>query len=177
MIRVLSVLVFASTALFAQTAASTPKIPRPAGNFAIQTAPEKYTWLSEFQGKTCLLAIIETTCPHCQFTTGILNKIQSEYAAKGVTVIASAIEPMSSLHIPNFRMQFQPKFTVGYNEEPYVAKFLGLPENAPFFVPQIVIIDKAGVIRAHLTGDSPEMVQDSQEKNMRALLDKVLAAK
>ncbi len=177
MIRVLSALLLAGTVLFAQTGAPTPKIPRPASNFAIQTAPEKYTWLSEFQGKTCLLAFIETTCPHCQFTTGILNKIQTEYAAKGVTVIASAIEPMSSLHIPAFQKQFQPKFPVGYNELGYVAKFLGLPENDPFFVPQIVIIDKSGVIRAHLTGDSPEMIQDSQEKNLKALLDKVLAGK
>ncbi len=173
-----ALLLAATLTLQAQSPApAAPKIPRPATDIGIQTAPETYTWLSQLRGQTVVMAVIETTCPHCQYTTGILNKIQTEYAAKGVKVIASAIEPMSSLHIPAFQKQFQPTFTVGYSEQGYIMKFLGLPENDPMFVPQIVFIDKTGVIRAHFTGDSPEMIKDSQEKNLRAMLDKVLAGK
>ena len=76
----------------------------------IQTAPEKYVWLSQQSGKTCVLAFILTTCPHCQFTVGLLNKIQKDYADKGVVIIASAIEPMSSLHIPDFMKLLKPQF-------------------------------------------------------------------
>ena len=68
-----------------------------------------------------------TTCPHCQYTTGILNKLQKEYAARGVQVLATAIEAMSSLHVADFKKQFQTQYPVGYNDQKYVAKFLGLP--------------------------------------------------
>jgi thiol-disulfide isomerase/thioredoxin len=182
MTRALPVLLLAASpfAAFAQAPVPNPpapQVPRPAANIGIQTAPEKYTWISEFQGKTCIVAFIMTTCPHCQYTTGILSKIQTDYAAKGVRVIASAIEPMSSLHIPGFVKQFQPTFPVGYNEQGYINKFLGLPENDPMFVPQVVFIDKSGIIRAQFTGDSPEMVKDVQEKKLRETLDRVLAGK
>jgi hypothetical protein len=55
-----------------------------------------------------------------------------------------------------------------------VAKFLGLPENDPLFVPQLVFVDKAGTIRAQFTGDDPRMEKAVQEKNLRETLDKVL---
>ena len=45
-----------------------PQLPRKAMPFGIQTGPDKYIWLSDYEGKTCVLAFILTTCPHCQFT-------------------------------------------------------------------------------------------------------------
>ena len=95
--------------------ASAPQVPRKAGNIGIQIAPEKYLWLSQYSGKTCILAFILTSCSHCQFTTGILNNIQKDYAGKDVQVLASAIEPMSAVNIPAFVKAFNPAFPVGYN--------------------------------------------------------------
>jgi len=154
-----------------------PPVPRKAPELAIQTGPEKFMWLSQAEGKTVVVAVIMTTCPHCQYTTGILSKIQKDYAAKGVQVMATAIEPMSSLNIDGFKKQFQPTFPVGYNDQKYVMKFLGLPENDPMFVPQLLFVDKGGTIRAHLTGESPEMEKTVQDKKLRELLDKVLSGK
>ena len=156
--------------------AQEPKVPRPATDIGIQTGPEKYIWLSEYKGKTCIVAFILTTCPHCQFTTGILNRIQKDYAARGVQVLASAIEPMSSLHIPDFQKKFSPAFPVGYNEQNYVAKFLALPENAPLFVPQIVMVDTKGIIRVQYDPDSPRLANDVQEKTLREDLDATIKA-
>ena len=152
-------------------------MPRKAPDLAIQTGQDKFIWLSQYSGKTVIVAVIMTTCPHCQYTTGVLNKIQKDYAAKGVQVMATAIETMSSLNIDGFKKQFQPAFPVGYNDQKYVMKFLGMPENDPMFVPQLVFVDKGGTIRAQLTGDSPEMEKDAQEKRLRELLDKVLSGK
>src|ERR1044071_4457959 len=90
-----------------------PKVPRPAPDIGNRVGPEKYIWLSQYSGKTCILAFILTTCPHCQFTTGILNRIQKDYAGRGVQVIESAIEPMSSLHIPDFEKKMGTEFPVG----------------------------------------------------------------
>src|SRR4051812_40545990 len=170
--RVIACLLFGAGLLCSQA-----PTPRKAPELAIQTGPDKYMWLSQSEGKTVVVAVIMTTCPHCQYTTGVLSKIQKEYAAKGVQIMATAIEPMSSLNIEGFKKQFQPAFPVGYNDQKYVMKFLGLPENDPMFVPQLVFIDKSGTIRAQLTGDSPEMEKAVQEKKLRELLDKVLSGK
>lgn len=154
--------------------AQTPSVPRKASDIGIQIGTEKYLWLSEYTGKTCIVAAIMTTCSHCQFTVGVLNKIQKDYGDKGVQVIATAIEPMSSLHIAAFEKQFAPQFPVGYSEQGYVQKFLGHPENDPMLVPQVVFVDKNGIIRAQLSGEDASMNKDIQEKTLRDTLEKTL---
>jgi peroxiredoxin len=155
---------------------TTPQLPRKVMPFGIQTGPGKYTWLSEYEGKTCVVAFILTTCPHCQFTTGILNKLQGEFANRGVQFIESAAEPMAGLHVAEFKAKFHPAFPVGYNDEGYIAKFLGFPENAPMLFPTIAIIDRQGMIRVQFTGDDPSMNKDIQEKSLREAIEKALGA-
>lgn len=168
--RTLSLLILLATALAAQI----PVVPRKASNIGIQTGTDQYVWLSENMGKTCVVAFVLTTCSHCQFTVGLLNKLQKEYADKGVKVIASAIEPMSSLHTEDFRKQFQLQFAVGYNDQAYVQKFLGRPDNDPMFMPQLAFVDRKGVIRVQYAGDDPALGQDIQEKSLREALEKTL---
>jgi hypothetical protein len=156
--------------------AQQPHVPRKASDIGIQTGTDKYVWLSEQSGRTCVLAFILTTCPHCQFTVGLLNKIQKDYADKGVVVLATAVEPMSSLHIPDFVKEFKPQFTVGYNEESYIQKFLGRPESEPMFFPQLAFVDKNGMIQAEFAGDDPALAKDIQEKSLRDTLEKTLKA-
>ena len=149
-------------------------LPRKAGDFAIQTGPEKYTWLSQYQGKTLLVAFILTYCQHCQKTTGILNAIQKDYAAKGVQVLGSAIEDMASLHLGDFDKQFHPAFPVGYDDRRYLMKFLDLPVDDNLMMPTLVFIDKNGMIRTIVQGDDPVFTGD-QDKNLRQILDKTIA--
>ena len=153
-----------------------PQVPRKASAYAIQTAPEKYIWTNEYEGKTVVLAFILTDCSHCQFTTGLLNAIQKDYADRGVQVLESAINPMSALHISDFVSKFKTTFPVGYNEQMYAAKFLGYPENDPMLMPQIVFIDRTGTIRAQFAGDDPRLPKDVQDKTLRDVLDQTLKA-
>jgi hypothetical protein len=52
----------------------------------------------------------------CQFTTGVLNRIrlsartQADCEKQGVVVLASAIEIMPALHIPDFIAKYHPDF-------------------------------------------------------------------
>jgi thiol-disulfide isomerase/thioredoxin len=149
-------------------------VPRKAMEFAVQTAPEKYIWLSEYAGKTVVFGFILTTCPHCQFTTGILNKLQKEYEPKGVVFIESAIEPMSSLHIPDFKKQLNVTFPVGYNEQSYAAKFLGGGPDDPMLMPQLVVIDGKGMIQAQFSGDDPGFARPQQEATIREAIEKAM---
>jgi peroxiredoxin len=149
-------------------------MPRKAPDFAIQTAPEKYIWLSEYSGKTVVLAFILTTCPHCQFTTGILTKLEKEYASKGVVFLESAIEPMSSLHISDFKKQLNVTFPVGYDDQKYAATFLGVGPDDPLLMPQMVVIDAKGMISTQFSGDEPGFERPQQEATIRAAIDKAM---
>ena len=151
-----------------------PVLPRKAENIGIQVGPEKYLWLTDYTGKTLIVACILTTCPHCQFTTGVLNHIAKDYAGKDVQILATAVEPMSSLNIPDFKKQFMPAFPIGYNDQNYVAKLLGLPPNQPMFFPQVVFIDRNGIVRAQFTGGDAPMEKDIQEKSLRETLEKTI---
>ena len=144
-----------------------------ATDFAIQTAPEKYIWLSDQAGKTVVIAFILTTCPHCQYTTGILNKIHKDYAGRNVVVFESAIEPMSSLHIADFVKKLGVNFPVGYNEQNYVLKFLGKEENTPMLMPQVVIVDPKGMVRAQYGADDLTFSESIQETTLRDKLDEI----
>jgi peroxiredoxin len=150
------------------------EVPRKAPDFAVQTAPDKYIWLNQYAGKTVIVAFILTTCPHCQFTTGLLNKIQKDYADKGVAVIESAIDPMSSLRIPEFVKSLGITFPVGYNEQSYAAKFLGAGDNDPMMMPQLVFVDRKGMIQVQLPGDDVSMARGIQEATLRSSLEKVM---
>jgi cytochrome oxidase Cu insertion factor (SCO1/SenC/PrrC family) len=68
LLAALAALIGLSAVHAADPAGITSQLPRKAAPFGVQTAPDKYTWLSEYEGKTCVIAFILTTCPHCQFT-------------------------------------------------------------------------------------------------------------
>jgi hypothetical protein len=168
------VLFFLAVTALTVAAQSVPKVPRKAEDVGIQTGPGQFVYLSQYSGKTRIVAIFMTTCTHCQFTTGILNKLQKDYAGKDVQVLASAIEPMSSLNIPEFIKQFQPGFPVGYNDQGYISKFLGRSPDEPMFVPQLVFVDRNGIVRVQFSGDEHGLDKDIQEKTLREALEKTL---
>ena len=153
-----------------------PQLPRKAMPFGIQTAPGKYVWLNDYEGQTCVVAFILTTCPHCQFTTGVLNKLEAEFGNRGVQFIESAAEAMAGLHIADFKSKFHPAFPVGYNDQRYIAKFLGLPEDSPMMFPAIAMIDKHGMIRVQISGDDKSMEKTIQEKSLQEAIEKTMEA-
>jgi hypothetical protein len=169
-----ALLFLAISGLFAL--AQEPQVPRKATDLAIQTAPNQYIWLSQYTGKTCVVAFILTGCVHCQFTTGVLNHIQKDYATRNVQILATAIDPMSSLHIPDFQKTFSPAFPLGYNDQTYVAKFLGRGPNDPMMMPQLAFVDRTGIIQAQFAGDDPALSKDIQEKSLREALEKTIKA-
>jgi thiol-disulfide isomerase/thioredoxin len=175
--RRLAVFLCFSAVLMAADAPFTPQAPRKAEAFGVQTGPDKYVFLNQYAGKTIILTFLLTDCDHCQFTTGVLNRIQQDYADRGVVVLASAIEIMSSLHIPEFVAKYHPNFLLGYDPQDYATTFLGYPDNYPMSLPQILFIDASGTIQVQFAGDDKRIYKDVEEKTLRDTLDRLLARK
>jgi peroxiredoxin len=159
---------------FSVTLAGAATIPRQSPEFAMNTVDGKQILLSQYRGKAVVFAFILTTCPHCQQTIGILSKLQPEYAARGVQVLACAIEDAARQNVPGFIAKFHPPFPVGYSPRDSVYEYLQHPSMLILHMPALVFIDRHGSIRAQYEGDAPFFAGDAQEKDVREEIEKLL---
>jgi peroxiredoxin len=159
-------------AAFAAMAAAA-NVPRKSPEFAINMVDGSQILISQQHGKVVVLAFILTTCPHCQHTIGILRDVQQQYGPRGLQVLASATEDMAKMLVPDFVKKFQPPFPVGYNYRDGVVEYLEHPPMLNMWLPNLVFIDRQGVIRAQYAGNDP-FFGDDQDKNIRAEVEKLL---
>jgi thiol-disulfide isomerase/thioredoxin len=129
--------------------------------------------LSQYRGKVVALAFIHTTCPHCQHLTEVLNPIAHDYAARGVQVLACAFNEGAEQLLPGFLSQFHPAFPVGWSTHDAVYAYLQYSEMNPMgFVPHMVFLDRRGIIRADIPGESTFF--NEPDTNIRKQLDDLL---
>ncbi len=158
-------------------------IPRPAPEFKIQEPSGKETLLSAQKGKVTVMQFLFTWCGHCQATAQWLSKMQAELGPKGLQTFGVAFndEMLTKDVAANKKLvtafsQYA-TFPVGMvtTKDP-VLKFLGLSVLEAYGVPQLVVIDKKGVIRAQ-TSARPGAGSIVEEKVMRETVAKLLEEK
>ncbi len=161
-LAVLSVFAFISPAVKAAN------VPRKAPEFAIHLTGGKQLMLRQYHGKVVALVFILTTCPHCQKAVRCLAEDQKEFGSRGLQVVASAIEEMAQINLPDFVRQYAPPFPVGYNHQRLVLDFMQhVPMGPGPIMPMLAFIDRQGVICAQYEGNDPFLAQDQMEKNLR----------
>jgi peroxiredoxin len=122
-------------------------IPRPAPEFSIKLPNGGQTLLSKFRGKVVALEFLYTTCPHCQHASQLMSQLQTEYGPKGFQALGVAFNDMSQMLVTDFVRDFKVNYPVGFSTREPVHAFLQNDPNNSLHVPQIVIIDRKGVIR------------------------------
>ena len=150
------------------------ELPRPSPDFAINLGQGKQLRISQYKGKTVVVAFILTYCSHCQKAIGVLSKMQREYSQRGLQVIASATEDMAAAALPGFLRQFDPPFPVGVNTTAEFIAYMQHPIMLQLYMPGLVFIDKSGTIVAQYEGRDPFLEEASVEKNIRAKLEQML---
>jgi peroxiredoxin len=150
-------------------------LPRQSPEFTIQTTNGKPLQLSQYKGRAVVLAFILTNCPHCQKAVGFLAKDAVEFAPRGLQVLASAVDIGAAQKVPGFVRDFNPPFPVGFNADPNVVlDYMQHPRAVIPHMPMLVFIDKDGIIRAQLEGDSPLLEEKVMEENLRQQIDELL---
>jgi peroxiredoxin len=149
-------------------------VPRKAPEFVFTMTGGPQQLLSQYRGKTIVLAFMYTTCPHCQKTAGVMSKIQTEYADKGVQMLGAVFDEGAAFRVQQFNKSLGLNFPVGVSNSGSVLEFVQHPASEPYFVPILVFIDKNGMIRSQYIGD--ENFLNNQEVNIRAEIDKLLKA-
>ena len=101
--------------------------------------------------------------------------MQAEYGAHGFQVLASAIDDMGKMLVPDFITRFKPPFPVGFTPLAEAQAFLQHPAMFRMLMPQLVFLDRQGMIRAQFAGDDPFFAAD-QEKHIREQIESLLKA-
>jgi cytochrome oxidase Cu insertion factor (SCO1/SenC/PrrC family) len=165
--RLVAAALFASSLLLVGA-----EIPRPAPELAISMPNGQQSLLSKYKGKVILVEFLLTTCPHCQDSAKLISKINTELGPKGFQPLGVAINPEGD--VPEFIRQNGANFPVGKGTRDAALSFLQQSLMTQFYVPQMVFIDKKGVIRAQYGGTDP-FVASNSEANIRGMVQKLLA--
>ncbi len=162
----------ACAAALLSAAGRASNIPRQAPELKIELPDGKALPLSQFRGKVVALEFLLTSCPHCQTASVLMNRLNQEYGPKGFQALGVAIRPGPPT-VADYVKQFGLEYPVGLTTSARAQEFLQHPAMVPMMMPQLVFIDRAGVIRAQFAGNDPFFGPD-EEKNMRQWIESLL---
>lgn len=148
------------------------EVPRKAPELAVQLVDGKQLLLSQFRGKVVLVAFVHTTCSHCQQDSQLFERLYKEYGPRGFQPIDVAFNDNAALLVPDFVKQLNLSFPVGFAVRDTVVDYLQLSYVKPYYVPQMVIIDRKGFIREQHGGEDDYF--KNLEPNLRASIEALL---
>ncbi len=158
-------------ALFAMSAAAA-NIPRPAPELEFRVVGGQKAKLSQWRGKVIMLEFLLTTCPHCQQASQTMNRLQTEYARRGVQALGVAVNDATGDLTADYVKALGLAYPVGWGKRDEVASFLQHPPMVSMMMPQVVFIDRKGMIRAQYPGTDPFF--KNEEQGMRKMIDSLL---
>jgi thiol-disulfide isomerase/thioredoxin len=136
------VLGFASLAI-----AGTPVVPRQAPEFVVTMPGGRQALLSQFKGKVVALEFLFTTCPHCQHEASLIAPLNTELGPKGFQPVGVAINTMDIPTVMSFVQQTGANFPIGVSERNAALDFMGISIMERWVVPQLVLVDRKGMVR------------------------------
>jgi cytochrome oxidase Cu insertion factor (SCO1/SenC/PrrC family) len=156
--------------------ASSVGVPRKSPEFTITQASGQETQLASFKGKVVVLEFMFVRSPHCLQLVEMLNKLNGELGSRGFQPLAVAFGPNANepvlAHLVDY---FKVTYPVGYSSSDKVDAYLGRDGKEILKVPQMVVIDRKGVIRA-TSGTTGDPVLEN-ESSLRAFVDTLLKEK
>ena len=163
---------FAWLLLAVVAAAASATVPRHAPEFRIVEPSGRSATLSGYRGNVVLLAFVLTTCPHCQALSTDLEKLQGELGGRGFRATEVAFD--ENADVDGYRKRLGITFPVGRGDRRDVLAFLGIAGNVRIGTPQVVLIDRSGMIRAQ---SAPEGSPALQSRSVLAGLIESLLGK
>jgi peroxiredoxin len=157
---------------FAVSALATLPVPRKAPDLTIVEPSGKQTTLSSYKGKVVVLEFLYTTCPHCQHTAQVFTKLQKELGPKGFQALGLAFNDNAASLVNGFVQQYGVGYPVGHTSSETVLNYMGFSVMDRYVVPQVVVIDRKGMIRAQSGPQGDPNLQD--ENYVRNLVNSLL---
>ena len=159
--------------LLAACALAIPPLPRKTPEFTIVEPNGKQTLLTSYRGKVVVLGFFATTCVHCQNTAKVFNGLQEAFGSEGLQAIGIAFNAdADAAKVTEFRRLYAPSFPVGLSKADTVLSYLGISVMERYVYPQVVLIDRKGMIRAQSDVKGTPELQDVT--GLRPQIEKLL---
>lgn len=154
-------------------ASATAPVPRKSPDLTITQPSGKQMKLSGFAHKVVAVEFLVTNCPHCMRVAQTLAKLQWELGSRGFQSVGIAFDKnISAEKTGDFAKLLAVSYPVGYISSEKVDTYLGRESDQRFRVPQIVVIDRKGVIRAQSQPIAEKNLED--ENYLRSLIGALL---
>jgi peroxiredoxin len=154
-------------------AGATGPVPRKSGELLITDPAGTTIELSSYKGKVVVVEFMMTNCPHCVRISQMIGKLDGDLKSRGLQTVGVAFDPdVTPQRVKAFTQQFAISFPVGYVSSEKVDGYLGRGPAEHVRVPQIVVIDRKGVIRAQSLPNGEKNLED--EIFLRKFLDGLL---
>jgi peroxiredoxin len=148
-------------------------VPRKSPDFTIYEPSGKVTQLSSLRGKVVVIEFLFIRSKHCMDVIQTLNQLNQELGPRGFQPIAVAFNKGDTGTLVNRMEQyFKLTFPVGYTSAENVDAFFGRMGNERLNIPQIVVIDRTGAIRAQNGAKYDQNLENAA--SLRTLLDALL---
>jgi peroxiredoxin len=151
--------------------------PRVSPDFSINDLSGKSTMLSSFKGKVIVMEFLFVKSQHCMRVARTLNTLQADLGPRGFQSIAIAFDAPNAAatggEMLNSMIDYlRLTYPVGYASRANVDSYLGRSGNEMLSIPQVVVIDRMGIIRAATGGGPSPNLED--ENSLRMLVDPLL---
>jgi peroxiredoxin len=150
--------------------------PRPASDLRFVSHRGQQIQLSAFKGKVVVVEFLLTTCPACMDAARILSRLQTELGPKGFQALGLAINPGAGAQLSDFAKNYATTYPVGVYPDPEARKFMQVSLMNRLLMPQLVFVDRRGMIRDRKGGDDASFFSN-EEKNIRALVGRLMSEK
>ena len=157
-----------------------PKVTvlRKSPEFTIVDSSGKTTQLSSFKGKVVVMEFLFVKSQHCMRVAATLNKLNSELGPRDFQAVGIVFDPpnaeVTGAHfLPAVADYLKLTYPLGYASKDDVDNYLGRNGNEILNIPQVVVIDRAGMIRATSGGRGGDPALED-ENSLRNLIDSLL---
>jgi peroxiredoxin len=156
----------------------TVTVLRKSPEFIIADSSGKTTQLSSFKGKVVVMEFLFVKSQHCMRVAATLNKLNNELGPRGFQAIGIVFDPPNAEGtgaqlLPAVVDYLKLSYPLGYASKNDVDNYLGRNGNEILNIPQIVVIDRAGMIRATSGGKGGDPALED-ENSLRNLIDGLL---
>lgn len=149
-------------------------LPRKSPEFAIDEPGGKTTLLSSFKGKVVVIEFLFVGSQHCLRVATTINKLHNELGPRGFQPVGIAFGPEASgANVYLLARTLKLTYPVGYSSKESVDAFLARGRDEVLNIPQVVVIDRAGIIRAQSGGKGGDPSLEN-EVTLRNLIDSLL---
>ena len=162
-----------AAALLALASLAISKTPRPLADVTFLTPPGmKAVKLTSYPGKVMVVTLFSTECSTCIQAMQIFEKLNKQYASRGVVFAGAAANPGAISLLRGFKDRYRITIPMGVVNEADARKVADLGAKDRLKVPSLMFVDKKGRVQFEYAADSPFLGE--LEKNTRAVIEGLL---